>query len=102
MRDASRDALAFVAGKTVAGLERDRMLAYALVRCIEIVGEAASNVSAAMRARFPEIPWVDASDMRNRLIHGYYAVDESRVWETVTRDLSALLPLLERALASLP
>ncbi len=102
MRDASREALDFVRGRRLDQLSGDRMLALALVKCIEIVGEAASNVSQPTRARFPGIPWADAIAMRNRLIHGYHDVDEVRVWNTVTQDLVALLPLVEDAIAHDP
>ena len=87
MLDAARDAVQFGAGRNSGDLGRDRVLALALVRCIEIIGEAASKVSPEIRAKFPEVPWADIIGMRNRLIHAYFEVDLSRVCDTLTADL---------------
>jgi uncharacterized protein with HEPN domain len=84
----------FVAGRTRCDLETDRMLAFALVRAIEIVGEAASKVSAPTRETAPEIPWPLIVSMRNRLIHAYFDVDHDVVWKCATEELPELLPRL--------
>jgi len=96
MRDAAAEAVRFVQGKARADLDADRQLVLALVKCIEIIGEAASGVSTAMRERHSDIPWRAIVAMRNRLIHGYYEVDLDRVWDTATANLSPLLAMLER------
>jgi len=75
MLDAAWEALAFVANKTRADLDRDRVLALALIKAIEIIGEAATKVSRECRQEYPEVPWVDVIGMRNRLIHAYADVD---------------------------
>jgi uncharacterized protein with HEPN domain len=72
MLDASREAIHFGSGKTSADLAQDRLLALALVRCIEIVGEAASKVGSGTRLQIPDLPWSDIVGMRNRLIHAYF------------------------------
>ena len=59
----------FIAGKERADLDRDRMLLFALVRAIEIIGEAAAKVTAETRAAAPSVPWSAIVSMRNRLIH---------------------------------
>jgi len=100
MAEASRDALSFVANKSRADLEENRLLAFALMRCIEIVGEAASKVSQESRQAFPEIPWVDIIGMRNQLIHAYAEVDLNVLWKTVADDLPALIKMLEKILAA--
>lgn len=64
-------------------------------RLVEIVGEAATRVSAETRARLPELPWRPAIGMRNRLIHGYDIVDVDTVWGTVVLDLPPLVAQLE-------
>ena len=71
MLDAAREAIAFGAGRTSDDLARDRVLTLALVKCIEIIGEAA-KVSAETRASAPQTPWSDIIGMRNRLIHAYF------------------------------
>ncbi|MBI4577389.1 MAG: DUF86 domain-containing protein [Planctomycetes bacterium] len=67
----------------------------ALLRALEVIGEAARQVSRRTQSAHPEIPWVEMVAMRNRLIHGYAQVDLRRVWETVKRDLPALLTAIE-------
>jgi uncharacterized protein with HEPN domain len=74
------------------------MLARALVNCLEIVGEAASRVSAVTRSRIDAVPWRAIIGMRNRLIHAYFDIDKNIVWETVTSNLTDLEPLLAAAL----
>src|SRR5437899_2250828 len=70
----------------------------ALVRLLEIVGEAARRVSAARQARHPDIAWPQIVGFRNRMIHGYDSVNMTRVWEIVTHDLPALEVSLARIL----
>jgi uncharacterized protein with HEPN domain len=92
----SREAVALIQSRTRADLDSDRVLSLALVRLIEIVGEAASRVSAATRLAQPEIPWQEITHMRNRLIHGYDAVDMEILWQTLQQDLPPLIVSLKR------
>ncbi len=71
------------------------MLALAIIKELEIIGEAASKVSVAGRASRPMIPWTDIVGMRNRLIHGYFDIDVDLIWNTLTEDLIPLLEQLE-------
>lgn len=100
MVDAANEALSFIADKSKAELETDRALALALVKSIEIVGEAASNVSRELRSRYPEIPWADIVAMRNRLIHTYFDVNLDIVWQTVTVELPPLVTEIQKLLAA--
>jgi uncharacterized protein with HEPN domain len=68
MRDAATEALSFIADKSRANLETDRMLVLALVKSIEIIGEAAARVSRQTKSQWTEIPWRDVISMRKRLI----------------------------------
>jgi uncharacterized protein with HEPN domain len=99
MLDAAREALSFVAGRNSEDLGRDRMLVLALVKEIEIIGEAASRISDESRKALPRIPWPKIIAMRNRLIHAYADVDLSIVWDTLTGALPELLRELEIVLA---
>jgi uncharacterized protein with HEPN domain len=99
MLDAAREALSFIAGRSSEDLSRDRMLVLALVKEIEIIGEAASRISDESRKALPRIPWPKIVAMRNRLIHAYADVDLSIVWDTLTGALPELLRELENALA---
>jgi uncharacterized protein with HEPN domain len=91
MVDAANEALSFVAQKSRTELTTDRALALALVKSIEILGEAASKVSRELRSQSPEIPWTDIIAMRNRLIHSYFDVNLDIVWQTVTVELPPLV-----------
>ena len=100
MQDFCRKALVMVQGKSRSDLEEDEKLRYALTHLVELVGEAASQVPAEERSRFPEIPWPKIISMRNRLIHGYDYVDYDILWDAVTTNLPQLLAQLEAILAS--
>jgi uncharacterized protein with HEPN domain len=69
MLEAIDDDSSFIAGRQRGELDSDKMLLFALVRCVEIVGEAASRLSSEAQASVPEIPWAAIIGMRNRLIH---------------------------------
>lgn len=99
MREAASSALEMISGRSRTDLEQDTMLRLALIRCLEILGEAAARVTTETRARLPGIPFQKMVSMRNRLIHAYFDVDLDIVWTTVTLDLPGLLPVLETALS---
>ena len=98
MLDHAREIIAMVHGRTRHDLDTDRMLQLALTRLIEIIGEAANRVTPASHDRYAEIPWSSIVGTRNRIIHGYDAVDYDIVWEIATIEMSALVGALERAL----
>ena len=87
MIEAAETACSFISGRSRGNLDTDQMLVFALVRAIEIVGEAASRVSAATRQAFPHIPWGLIIAMRNRLVHGYSSIDLEIVWKTATDEI---------------
>lgn len=99
MLEAGEEIAAFIAGRSRADLEADRMLLFAVVRAIEILGEAASRVSAATRAASPEIPWSPIVGMRNRVVHAYWDIDRDVVWNAVSQEVPALVALLRNLLA---
>ncbi len=86
-------------GRKRADLDRDRQLNLALVRLLEIVGEAANRVPQEQRARIAAVPWSQIVGLRNRLIHGYDEVDFDILWRIVTNDLPRLIEALEKALS---
>ena len=79
MADASKKAVNFATGRERADLDSDEMFALAIIRLLEIVGEAAKGISEDIRRRHPEIPWNQVTGTRDRLIHGYYDVDNDIV-----------------------
>jgi uncharacterized protein with HEPN domain len=98
MIEAAENALKFVTGRQRADLDSDQMLLFALVRAIEVVGEAASRITEPTQNAVPDIPWGLVVSMRNRLVHAYFDVDNDVVWRTATEELPVLLTTL-RALA---
>ncbi len=102
MIEAAQQAAQFVSGRQREDLDADRMLLFAVVRAIEIIGEAASQLSAETRALSPEIPWKAIIGMRNRIIHAYWDMDTGIVWKTVTERIPALLPMIQRLVARAP
>ncbi|MCX5998622.1 MAG: DUF86 domain-containing protein [Chloroflexi bacterium] len=100
MLDHAREASGMARGTTRGDLDRDRKLNLALVRLLEITGEAASRVSPNERVRYPAIPWPEIVSLRNRLIHGYDAVDFDILWEVITKDLPKLISELENAVSA--
>ena len=99
MLDHAREAIALSRGKVRADLDNDRILNLALVRLLEIVGEAAGRVSKEECAHHPELPWPQIIGLRNRLIHGYDAVDNDILWQIITDDLPPLVDALEAILS---
>ena len=97
MLDATHKAVDFTKKCTRADLDKDEKLALSVVRLLEILGEAAKNVSDQCREEYPQIPWRQIAGTRNRLIHGYFDVDLDIVWKIVSVDLLVLVPHLERA-----
>ena len=95
MLDHAREAITLTRGKTRADLDSDRLLSLALVRLLEIVGEAAGRVTKEECVLHPEIPWPQIIGLRNRLIHGYDAVDHDILWQVIAHDLPPLVKALE-------
>jgi len=80
MLDHAREAVEMIQGRSRADLDTGRMLNLALVRLVEVIGEAASRVPEEFRSRYPEVPWRQTVGMRNRLLHGYDTVDFDILW----------------------
>ena len=102
MLDAAREAILFVGDRQQADLAQNRMMLLSLVKEIEIIGEAANQISRSEQSRAPEIPWGQIVSMRNRLIHAYADVNIELVWKTVSMDLPLLVTQLEALLAGDP
>ena len=98
MLDAAREAVEFVRGRTRADLNGDRQLVLALVKDIEILGEAAYQVTPDTRGQAPSIPWDDMIGMRHRLVHAYFDIDLDILWKTAQDDLPRLIAELERVM----
>ena len=96
MLDAAREALSFAESRSRVDIDHDRMLLHSIVRNIEILEEAAANVSPEYRESNPQIPWAKLRGMRNRLVHAYFDIDPDIVWDTATQDLPLLVACADR------
>jgi uncharacterized protein with HEPN domain len=85
----------FVRGMTYTDFINDRKTFNAVVRSIEIIGEAAKNIPAIIRGRYPSLPWKKMSGMRDKLVHEYFGIDSEIVWKTINDDLPRLKLLLK-------
>jgi len=93
-----REAIGLMRDKKRADLDTDRTLGLATLRCLEIVGEAASHIPESLRQQHPQIPWPQIIGTRNRLVHGYDLVDYDIIWSTIAEDLPPLIAELEKIL----
>ena len=83
MLEAAREARRFVGCRDRESVLRDRQLLLALVKLLEIIGEAAAQASDECQRAYPEIEWAAMVGMRNRLVHAYFAINKGIVWQTV-------------------
>lgn len=100
MLDHAREAASLAAGRRRIDLDSDRMLSLALTRLMEIIGEAAAQIPMELRTANPAIPWPEIISLRNRLIHGYDAVDHDILWQIISTDLPPLIRELEKLAAN--
>lgn len=98
MVEAAEVIAGFVSGRGRDDLESDTMLLFAIVRALEIIGEAASKVSEDARAAAPDVPWADIVGMRNRVVHAYWDVNRTIVWTAATEEVPGLLVTLRAVL----
>jgi uncharacterized protein with HEPN domain len=92
--EAASKAVSYAAGRSRSDLDDDELLRLALTKLVEIVGEAAKHVSSELRESCPEVPWLAAARMRDRLVHHYFDINLDVLWGTVTEDLPRLLAVM--------
>lgn len=96
--DAIRDIKSFIKGETYETFLKDNMRRNAVIRSLEIIGEAAKNIPDDLRDLYPDIPWKRMAGMRDKLIHGYFGVDYESVWSLITERISEIEQPIEQML----
>jgi uncharacterized protein with HEPN domain len=100
MIEFAKRALRFAEHRCREDLDHDEMLALALIKAIETVGEAAFKLSPEFRDNHPGLPWPSIMGMRHKLVHAYFEVDLGMVWHTTVNELPPLIQSLETIIAS--
>ncbi|MEM3613862.1 MAG: DUF86 domain-containing protein [Nitrososphaerales archaeon] len=80
---------------------KDKKTINAVVRGIEVIGEAAKHIPRSIRDKYPSIPWKKMAGMRDKMIHEYFGVDIKILWKTIKKDIPQLKPLIQNVLESL-
>ena len=96
--DAMDKAEILLEGVTYDQFEADFRINFAVVRALEIVGEATKRLPPSLRQRYSNIPWKGMAGMRDRIIHGYDNVDFEIVWDVVKRDVPKIKPQIQQIL----
>lgn len=92
---AARKVIQFTHDISWERFERDELVQNAVMRQIQIIGEAARKVSLQCQQEHPDIPWNEIIGMRNRLVHEYFRIIPRRVWDVVEKDIPELIRLIE-------
>ncbi|GAB6269384.1 MAG: DUF86 domain-containing protein [Smithella sp.] len=99
MLDAAQEAVTFFNSLNGENIGNNRLVSYAIIRLIEVVGEAATQISKEYKNSHQELPWAQIVGMRNRIVHAYFDIDYSLVESTVKHDFPALIKQLEKLIA---
>jgi len=92
----------FTSGMSLKEFSGDDKTAFAVIRALEVIGEAAKKAPEPVRQRYPLIPWREMAATRDKLIHGYFGVDLEVVWKTIQQDLAPLKAGVTRILNEIP
>jgi uncharacterized protein with HEPN domain len=98
MRDNARKAIDFSAGLNYEAFSRDEKTIYAVIRAVEVIGEAATNIPEDIRSHYAEIPWREIKGMRNKLVHQYFGINMEVVWQTIQEDLPMIINVIDTVL----
>jgi uncharacterized protein with HEPN domain len=98
--DAIEKAMEFIQGMKYEQFAQDAKTVFAVIRALEIVGEATKQIPQSVKDSYPEVPWRQMAGMRDKLIHDYSGVNLAVVWKTVIEDLPKLEPLIRHVLAA--
>lgn len=94
--DNMENAEKFIGIMTFEAFVQDLKTSYAVLRCIEIMGEASKNIPDSIRQKYPDIPWKEMAGMRDKVIHFYFGMDPTKVWLAVKEDIPRIRPLIQK------
>jgi len=95
------DIRSFTENVVLDEFKKDKKSVYAVIRCLEVIGEASKQIPKAMKKEYSQIPWDDMEGMRNKLIHEYFGADVQIVWGTIQEDLRPLEKAVKKIIADL-
>ncbi len=95
MLDAIKTMESFVKDMNLEEFENDTKTLFAVIRALEIIGEAAKKIPDAVKNKYKQVPWKDIAGMRNKLIHEYFGVNVKVVWKTIEQDIPSIKPSIE-------
>jgi uncharacterized protein with HEPN domain len=101
IKDAINKGISFIKDLTYEEFEKDEKTQFALIRAIEIIGEASKKVPTEIKEQSEEIPWREISGMRDVLIHDYFGINAEVVWKTAKEDLPELKINIEKLITDL-
>lgn len=99
--NATSSGMKFVEGMEYDDFVHDDKTVFAVIRAIEVIGEAVKNITDDVKKKYLDIPWRDIAGMRDKLIHGYFGVDIKRVWMAIKEEIPPLKPVFEKMLKDL-
>lgn len=91
----------FVAEMTFEEFSKDRKTINAVIRSIEVIGEASKNIPNSLKEKYPDIPWKKMAGMRDKLMHEYFGVDLEIIWQVIKQDLPLLKALIKKILSEI-
>ena len=83
-------------GNTFEDFLRSERLSRAVCRSLEIIGEATNKIQIEIKLKYPEVPWREMSDIRNKIIHHYFGIDYDIIWDTISTDIPAIKASIEK------
>lgn len=93
--DNAKKASDFMKGMSEDDFLRDEKTVFAVIRALEVVGEAAKKIPDEVKNKYPDIPWREMTSIRDKLIHDYFGVNFAVIWKTVSEDIPKLIPLMK-------
>lgn len=88
----------FIQGMRFENFAKEKKAINAVVRSLEVIGEATKKIPEDLRERYPQIPWRRMAGMRDKLIHEYFGIDLEIIWEVINNELPPVKPMIQRVL----